>query len=69
MVAGACEVITIPATLKLLLFVLGEITADLLPVPVFVIQAYGVIPPHFNKVCSAAQRLLEVLTDQAHKAV
>lgn len=45
-----------------------EITADLLPVPMCVTQAYGVIPPHFNKVCLAAQCLLEALTDQAYKA-
>jgi len=46
-----------------------EITADLLPVPVFVIQVYEVIPPYFNKVCLATWCLLEVLTDQIHEAV
>lgn len=59
----AHEVITIPATLYS-----WKIPADLLLVPVFIIQAHGVIPPHVNKVCSAAQALLELLTDQVQKA-
>lgn len=63
MVTEACKVIIIPATLYP-----EKIPADLLLVSVFVIQAHGVIPPHFNKVCSAAQGLLELLTDQVQKA-
>lgn len=58
----AHTVITIPATLYP-----WKIPADLLLVPVFVIQAHGVFH-HINKVCSAAQGLLELLTDQVQKA-
>lgn len=48
---------------------LWEIPADLLFVPVFAIQAYGVLLPHFSKASSAAQHSLDVLTDQAREAV
>lgn len=58
MVTEAHKVITILATLYS-----WKVPGDLLLVPVFVIEAHGVIPPHVNKVCSTAQGLLELLTE------
>lgn len=63
MVTEAHKVINIPATLYP-----WSSPADLLLVPVFVIQAHGVIPPQVSKVCSAAQGLSEILIDQVPKA-
>lgn len=60
----AHQVITIPATLYP-----GKTPADLLLVAVSAIQAHRVILPHVNKICSAAQGLLELKTDQVPKGL